>query len=182
MEKVEKLLESSDHSIHTLTHSCSRCSFRHSLLSIMLRYDPPLNTIQHLTKLCSNAVFETDCIGQLPLHHALQNGASFQVIKHLLKLNVNGANVRNIFGCTPLHSLFDDSALAKISSNGHEENSYIIKMIDMFCAIKPSTMLINDMEERSILECVIENEFDYKSVNRVQRLTKYAISHKQVGN
>ena len=176
-KKAEKLLESSNHNNHFLTYSCSRCSMKHSLLNVMLRYNPPLNIIQHITNSDPKAVFEADCIGQLPLHHAIQNGASFQVIEHLLKLNINAADARNLFGYTPLHLLFDNDTLSSISSNGYEGKTYIFKMIDMFCALKPSTMLVDDIEERSILECVIENEFDYKSVKRVQKLTMYAMNH-----
>ena len=176
-KKVGKLLESSNGSNHLLSYSCSRCSFQHSLLNICLRYDPPLHVIQNITTSFPSAAFEVDCVGQLPLHHALQNGASLQVIEYLLKLNINAADVRDIFGNTPLHSLFDDDTLKSISSNGYEEQIYILKMIDMFCAIKPSALLVDDMEERSILECVIENEFNYSCVKKVQHMTNYAMNH-----
>ena len=174
-KKFDKYLTSSSNfDKQFFTYSCSRCSSRHSLLNLTLRYNPPLKVVQNLTKLCPEVVFEADCIGKFPLHHSLEYGASFQVAEYLLKLNPSAADKRNIFGYTPLHLLFDDDAMSSISCNGHQEEQYVLKMIEMFCAIKPSSVLVDDMEERSILEHVIENEFNYASVKKVQRLTKHA--------
>ena len=99
--------------------------------------------------------FELDCVGQLPLHYAIQNGASIEVMEYLFKLNVNAADVRNIFGFTPLHLLFDDNTLVSISGNRNDEEKYIMHVIEVICSLKPSIMLVDDMEDRNILEYTI---------------------------
>ena len=108
--------------------------------------------------------------------HALQNGASIEVIENLLALNKGATDVRNMFGQTPLHLLFYDNAFVPKSCYGQKEQKYVLKIINKFYAIMPSAMLVDDMEERIILECVIEKEFDYRSVRKVQRLTRSATS------
>ena len=160
---AEKLLTSSSHH-HFFLHSFSRCSMQHSIINLALKFEPQLNIVKKLTMLCPNVAYEADCIGQLPLHHALQNGASIEVIEHLLALNKGATDVRNIFGQTPLHLLFYDNAFVPKSCYGQKEQKYVLKIINKFYAIMPSAMLVDDMEERNILECVIEKEFDYRSV------------------
>ena len=62
-----------------------------------------------------NVAYEVDFVGQLLLHHDLQNGASIEIIEHLLTLGTGAADARNVFGQNHLHLLFYDNAFVPTS-------------------------------------------------------------------
>ena len=146
-----------------------------SLLNEMLKRNSPLILIKNVTKLYPQAVFEIDSSGLLPLHHAIQNGISPNVIEHLLKLNKHAADAINKHGYAPLHYLFDEATVSAIDRNGYRKETYVLKVIELCCAVNPCAMLIEDMEERNVLECIIENGYKDRAVQKVQGLTKDAM-------
>ena len=154
-------------------HTMMKDSF--SLLNEMLKRNSPLMLIKNVTNIYPKAVYEIDSYGQLPLHHAIQNAVSPEVIEHLLQLHKNAANAMNNQGYVPLHLLFDERTSISIDRHGYMKESYLLKVMKVFCTINPCALLQEDMDKRNALEHMIENEYDVVFVQKVQELTEGAM-------
>jgi hypothetical protein len=70
--------------------ACKRAPVDPRLIKLLVKYSP-------------EAAAEADKFGRIPLHYALENSCSQEVVKHLLRACPNAARAQDHEGTTPLH-------------------------------------------------------------------------------
>jgi len=132
-------------SILNFNVKCSKdCTSCHGLLHHACRFQPPLFIVKKIINNFSEDVYELDCLNRLPLHIAIENGASFDVVNYLLRINPYAANRTCYNDNYPLHLAFLElrKKLAELSEN-EEQKAYmrnLNKILNLLCRTSPTSI------------------------------------------
>jgi len=94
------------HKIACAVSSCPELN-RMTLLHATLKFDPPVDVIVEMIRICPDMLAARDCLGRTPLHVAAGSKASASLIKLLANACLEVCDVQDEGGKTPLHFLCD---------------------------------------------------------------------------
>ena len=110
--------------------SCSQLNGM-TMLHAAVRYNPPLNIVAQIIRICPDMPATEDCLHRTPLHVAAGSRASASLIELLACACPSACDVQDVEGKTPLHFACDSSCVlfeedhdTEVDSDG-EENDVI---------------------------------------------------------
>eukprot|EP00984_Skeletonema_dohrnii_P035643 scaffold35653_cov189-Skeletonema_dohrnii-CCMP3373.AAC.2 len=98
-----------------------------TILHAAVRYNPPLDVIAQMIRLCPHMTAAMDCLGRTPLHVAAGSGASPELIAMIAHAYPPACDVQDRDGKTLLHfacdsscSLFEDDEVRAATFQDYE--------------------------------------------------------------
>lgn len=173
-EKKKKITQSS-------IQCCLACNKTHSLTHTLCRFRAPVHILSMAVDSNSLSLFQVDCLGKLPLHVAAENGASPQVIEYLCARCPTVALHQDSQGRVPLHLACEAWESRCDCESDEEAMDDFEKVIETLIEASPKSLLIEDSEDMTPLECAIETEADFTIVRMLQKATKEFKSGTQNG-
>lgn len=169
--KVEQKL-STTKTTQSSMQCCLDCKKVHSITHTLCSRRAPLKTISKAVDANPLSLFQVDCLGKLPLHVAAENGASLEVIKYLTERCPSVAMHQDTDGKVPLHLACQTWELRSDCKNAEEANDQFKKVVKTLSEVEPKTLLIEDKEEMTPLECAIATDAPYVIVRMLQKATR----------
>jgi len=170
LEKVLDAVEINDNNLEAIC-CCETCLSSQSLLHLACQYQPPLHTVRDLIKYCCSSGYQVDFYKyQHPLHIALNNNATIEVIMCLLAFNKSAAIIEDMEGKTPLHILF----------HKYQEDwplDPLRQVIDKLCEVAPLSLTMIDKHNMKPVDYALLNSFDDHIRKSMQHRTEYANEH-----
>ena len=92
-----------------------------TILHAAVRYNPPLDVIDQMIRLCPHMTAAMDCLDRTPLHVAAGSGAAPEIVAMIAHTYPAACDVQDRDGKTPLHfacdgscSLFEDDVTKQV--------------------------------------------------------------------
>jgi len=147
-----------------------------NILHHALDYKPPVSIVRTITEIFPEAANEVDCMLRYPLHIALMNGLSADVIRHLIKVNEKAVSSTDAEGKTALHLLFSDYKVRRKCDRTHfkEAMQSLPEIIYIICQHDPKLMFKEDLNKMSVLEYAMQEEVDYETLSLLQGVAESA--------
>ena len=143
---------------------CPKCSSRHpnSILQYVCHFQPPLFLVSEIIKNNQYCVSSIDCENQLPLHIAVKNGCSSNIISYLVAQNVGATSSKDKYGRLPIHLTFETKSetTEKYKINEIDLARDLNRAIKCLCMISPETVITEDDDGVTALECALNKEVD----------------------
>ncbi|KAK1734238.1 hypothetical protein QTG54_015005 [Skeletonema marinoi] len=154
-----------------------------TLLHAAVRFNPPLDMVAQMIRLCPQMTAATDCLGRTALHVAAGSNASASLIKLIALACPAACEVQDEEGKTPLHFACDSSCVLFEDHNDDENdasnqppNHDSIRALLSY-SIHAATL--EDDEEMTPLEHVIMSDASLKTVKLLQTATSRGIQLKK---
>jgi len=161
-------------SIASAVSSCSEFNGM-TLLHASLRFDPPLDVIVDMIRICPDMLAARDCLGRTPLHVAAGSKASASLIKLLANACPEICDAQDEDGKTPLHFLCDSYSVMfeedgdESDAPRHPPNHEAVAALLSY-SIRSATL--EDYEEMNALEHAIMSDASLKTVRLLQSATR----------
>jgi len=154
-----------------------------TILHAAVRFNPPLDTVAQMIRLCPLMTAATDCLGRTPLHVAAGSKASASLIKLVALACSAACEVQDEDGKTPLHFACESSCVLFEDQNDDEDdasnqppNLESIRAL-LSCSIHAATL--EDDEEMTPLEHAIMSDASLKTVKLLQAATSKGVQLKK---
>lgn len=168
--KVEK--ELSNQRCNGTSNSSEDSSARKKYISIhfLLQFKPPLNIVSAVIENNPECLFEADHKKRLPIHTAVQNGASCEVIKYILKkINASSVLHQDSDGKTPLILLTEGWTKSSKSWKSEDSVRSCEEIIRMLVKLNPKSLGIEDADGMTALEHAIFAKLPFEIISQLQR-------------
>eukprot|EP00984_Skeletonema_dohrnii_P030798 scaffold22583_cov79-Skeletonema_dohrnii-CCMP3373.AAC.1 len=173
-----------------ITNTISACSELNgmTLLHATVRFNPPLDMVAQMIRLCPLMTAATDCLGRTPLHVAAGSKASASLIKLIALACPAACDVQDGEGKTPLHFACDSSCVLfcedhnrnddenDASTSNQPPNHESIRALLSY-SIHAATL--EDDEEMTPLEHAIMSDASLKTVKLLQHATSKGMQLKK---
>jgi len=179
LEKVLDIMHINDNNLEAIC-SCETCLGSQSLLHLACQYQPPLRTVRDLIKCFCGSGCQADFYkNQHPLHIALNNNATIEVIMCLLAFNKSAAMIEDTEGRTPLHILlyqypenWPDYPFRQVVDKLCEAAPLSLTMIDE-CDMKPLDYALLNSSDDHIRETMhARTEYANQNIMKISKLAK----------
>jgi hypothetical protein len=157
-----------------------------TLLHAAVRFNPPLDIVAQMIRICPHLTAATDCLKRTPLHVAAGCKASSLLIKLIARSYPAACDVQDEEGKTPLHFacdsscvLFEDQVNVDDASTSNQDPPNH-KSIAALLSISLHATTLEDVEEMSPLEHAIMSNASLKTVKLLQAATRKG--HKEMDN
>lgn len=167
-----------------LEASCVLCSNKPSMLHYICHFDPALCAVERFYATCPTAVFQMNSLGRFPLHIAVNNNASANVVNFLVSHNPSAVLSKDIHGRYPLHLAFTNFSTNKNQRNEKEpypkpnnDTKRLALIVNCLCEVAPGTVIAEDSRGMNPLEYAIEKEIDIRIIRKLQEVA--GLAHKR---
>ena len=148
-----------------------------TLLHAAVRYNPPLDIIAQMIRLCPDMPAAKDCLDRTPLHVAAGSKASASVLKLLAHACPAACDVQDEEGCTPLHVACDSSCVLFDDDHDKDENDTSKQppnheSVAVLLSYSILAATLEDDEEMTPLEHAIMSDASMKTVKLLQSATR----------
>eukprot|EP00985_Skeletonema_marinoi_P003507 scaffold1505_cov146-Skeletonema_marinoi.AAC.21 len=172
-----------------ITSTISACSELNgmTLLHAAVRFNPPLDMVAQMIRLCPQMTAATDCLSRTPLHVAAGSKASASLIKLIALACPAACEVQDEEGKTPLHFACDSSCvLFKDHNHNNDENDASTsnqppnhESIRALLSYSIHAATLEDDEEMTPLEHAIMSDASLKTVKLLQTATSKGMQLKK---
>lgn len=165
----------------------SSCSQLHgmTMLHAAVRYNPPLDIVVQMIKICPDMSATEDCLNRTPLHVAAGSRASASLIELLAYACPSACDIQDVEGKTPLHHACDSSCV--LFEEDHDTDDGVTsarplnhKAIAALLLYSTHAVTVEDEEEMSPLEHAIMSDASMATVILLQRVTRQATLKKEL--
>jgi ankyrin repeat protein len=143
-----------------------------TLLHAVVRYNPPLDMVAKMMKICPDLPAAKDCLGRTPLHVAAGSAAEPRLIKLIAHAHPASCDATDEDGKTPLHFACDSSC--ELFEDDDATNQSMPRKVchDTVRALLSESLLaatMEDMDETNPLEYAILSDAELKTVKLLQK-------------
>ena len=162
--------------IASAVSSCSELNGM-TLLHAVVRYNPPLDVVAQMIRLCPDMPAAKDCLGRTPLHVAAGSKASASILKLLAHACPAACDVLDAEGKAPLHIVCDSSSVL-FKEDRNNENSDTPSQppnhdaVETLLSYSLHVVTLEDDEDMSPLEHAIMSNASLKTVRMLQSATR----------
>ena len=148
-----------------------------TLLHAVVRYNPPLDVVAQMIRLCPDMPAAKDCLGRTPLHVAAGSKASASILKLLAHACPAACDVLDAEGKAPLHIVCDSSSVL-FKEDRNNENSDTPSQppnhdaVETLLSYSLHVVTLEDDEDMSPLEHAIMSNASLKTVRMLQSATR----------
>jgi len=139
-----------------------------TFLHAAARYNPPVEIIDIIVKLCPESPRARDCLNRTPLHVAAGAGASVGVINYLVHAYPDACTVQDEDGRTPLHFACDSECLL-FEGDDVPKDPPSFEIVYALLSGSVTSASMEDEDEISPLEYAILSNADVKVVKILQQ-------------
>ena len=158
-----------------------------TILHAAVRYNPPLDMVAQIIRLCPQMTAARDCLGWTPLHVAAGSKTSASLIKLIALACPAACDVQDEEGKTPLHFACDSSCvLFKDHNHNNDENDASTsnqppnhESIRALLSYSIHAATLEDDEEMTPLEHAIMSDASLKTVKLLQHATSKGMQLKK---
>ena len=160
--------------------SCSQLNGM-TMLHAAVRYNPPLNIVAQMIRICPDMPATEDCLHRTPLHVAAGSRASASLIKLLACACPSACDVQDVEGKTPLHFACDSSCVLfeEDHDTDTDDDPPNHKAIAALLLHSTNAVTLEDDEEMSPLEHAIMSNASMETVKLLQRVSRQAAQIKE---
>lgn len=139
-----------------------------TFLHAAARYDPPIEIIDIIVKICPESPRARDCLNRTPLHVASGAGASVGIIKYLVHAYPDACTIQDEDGRTPLHFACDSECLL-FEGDQDQKDPPSFEIVYALLSGSVTSASMEDEDEISPLEYAILSNADVKVVKILQQ-------------
>ena len=154
-----------------------------TLLHAAVRFNPPLDMVAQMIRLCPLMTAATDCLGRTALHVAAGSNASASLIKLIALACPAACEVQDEEGKTPLHFACDSSCVLFEDHNDDENDASNQppnhESIRALLSYSIHAATLEDDEEMTPLEHAIMSDASLKTVKLLQHATSKGMQLKK---
>jgi len=160
--------------IASAVSSCSELNGM-TLLHAVVRYNPPLDVVAQMIRLCPDMSAAKDCLGRTPLHVAAGSKASASLLKLLAHACPAACDAQDQERKTPLHIVCDSSCVLfedDLNENGTLRQPPNHDAVAALLSYSLHVVTLEDDEDMSPLEHAIMSNASLKTVRMLQSATR----------
>eukprot|EP00985_Skeletonema_marinoi_P000418 scaffold146_cov146-Skeletonema_marinoi.AAC.2 len=156
-----------------------------TLLHAAVRFNPPLDMVAQIIRLCPQMTAAKDCLGRTPLHVAAGSKTSASLIKLIALACPLSCDAQDEEGKTPLHFACDSSCVLfedhNEDENENDASNQLPNHISITALLSYSfhAATLEDDEEMTPLEHAIMSDASLKTVKLLQAATSKGIQLKK---
>ena len=184
-ETFRSTVLSNPDSFRNIASAMSACSQLNgmTILHTTVRFNPPLDIVAQIIKLCPVMPAAKDCLNRTPLHVAAGSKASASLLKLLADAFPAACDVQDEEGKTPLHFACDSSCVLFEDDDDDDENVTSKQppnheSVAALLSYSIHAATLEDDEEMNPLEHAIMSNASFKTVRLLQNETIKAMELK----
>lgn len=146
-----------------------------TILHAAVRYNPPLDVIAQMIRLCPHMTAAMDCLGRTPLHVAAGSGASPELIAMIAHAYPPACDVQDRDGKTPLHFACDSSCMLFEDDEGITCTKRVLNHASVYALLSYSVRAatFQDDENMSPLQHAILSQASFRTMRLIGDAMKY---------